>query len=336
MPGEEFDMAGAVSEISSGLGLGEVTDPSTGDVNLTPPGDPGITDPDSAAPSGEVTDPAAPTADPEPAPADPAAPTAPRTWRAEAAAEFANLPEVVRAEILKREEDIFQGIEQYKADAAFGNSIKAVLDPYMPVLQQYGIRPDAQVADMMQAHYTLAFGSPEQKLALIQQVAQDYKVDLSAIGAAPAYTDPQVESLQKELASLKSQLMGMSQAQTEAKKGETIAHVQKFASDPKNVYFDELANDIAHLLRTGAEKTVEAAYEKAMWMNPVVRAKELQRQQTEKAEAQRKADAEKTAAAKKAASANVSSRAKSGSATAPLGSMDDTLAETLATIKAKS
>lgn len=336
MAGEEFDIDGAVGEIGDGLGLGGdglglgLDDPGSGDDGGAPPAEP-------AAPA--TPDPAAPAPAPvEPAPAEPApapeGPVAPRTWRAEAAAEFAKLPEVVRNEILKREEDIFQGIEQYKNDAAFGNSIKAVLDPYMPVLQQYGIRPDAQVADMMQAHYTLAFGSPEQKLALVQQVAKDYGIDLGAVGTAAPYTDPQVEGLQKQIKDLESKLNGMSTAQTETKRAEITAHVQKFAADPKNVYFEELAPDIAHLLRTGAEKTVEAAYEKAMWMNPAVRAKELSRQQTEKAEAERKAAAEKAEAAKKAAAANVRTRAKSGSAATPLGSIDDTLTETLATIKA--
>lgn len=320
MAGEEFDIEGAVEEIGDGLGL-EIEEPGPADDEGGAPTEP--------APAG-TPDPAAPAA---PASA-PEGPVAPRTWRAEAAAEFAKLPEVVRNEILKREEDIFQGIEQYKNDAAFGNSIKAVLDPYMPVLQQYGIRPDAQVADMMQAHYTLAFGSPEEKLALVQQVAKDYGIDLGALSAGAPYADPQVEGLQKQIKDLESKLNGMSTAQTEAKRAEITAHVQKFAADPKNIYFEELAPDIAHLLRTGAEKTVEAAYEKAMWMNPAVRAKELARQQTEKVEAERKAAAEKAEAAKKAAAANVRTRAKSGSAATPLGSIDDTLIETLATIKA--
>lgn len=335
MAGEDFDIESAVSEIGGGLGLDlEGGEPLAG-------GDPALDGGDPPAPTGATAAPAAPApvgTPATPAPGDtPAAPaSAPRTWRAEAAAEFTNLPEVVRNEILKREEDIFQGIEQYKTDAAFGNSIKTVLDPYMPVLQQYGIRPEAQVADMMQAHYTLAFGSAEQKAALIQQVAKDYGIDLGNLGAAAPYTDPQVESLQKQIKDLESKLTGMSTAQTEAKRAEITAHVQKFAADPKNIYFEELGNDIAHLLRTGAEKTVEAAYEKAMWMNPAVRAKELSRQQTEKAEAERKAAAEKAEAARKAAAANVRTRAKSGSAATPLGSMDDTLTETLAQLRAKS
>ena len=45
---------------------------------------------------------------------------APKTWRPEAAAKFATLPPEVQQEVLKREEDIFKGLEGYKADASIG------------------------------------------------------------------------------------------------------------------------------------------------------------------------------------------------------------------------
>ena len=355
MPGEnEFDMSGAVAEISDGLGLGNDTGSGgdAGDINLGTGagggGDPAIASDGAGTGLGDGNG----TGDPAATSTDPNAVTFQlpethkhlfneqgmiRTWRGEAAAEFAKLPPVVQQEILKREEDIFKGIEGYKEAAAFGNSLKQVLDPYLPVLQQYNIQPAAQVADMMQAHYTLALGTPEQKLALMQQVAKDYQIDLRNLNLeGAAYVDPQVADLQKQLQQLQSQMSQSQRAQTEAKRSEIERHVAAFASDPKNVYFEELANDIAHLLRTGAEKTVEAAYEKAMWMNPAVRAKELNRQQAEEAEAKRKAAAEKAEAARKATAANVRTKAKSGSAATPLGSMDDTLNETLASIRGRS
>lgn len=340
----EFDVSEAMTEISDGLGFGESplgdSAEAGGDTGSIEDG--GVDDGDNLELQGPEDEmPAASAAPPAFVPPETHKHLFNdqgqlRTWRAEAAAEFAKLSPVVQQEILKREEDIFKGIEGYKEAAAFGNSLKQVLDPYLPVLQQYNIQPAAQVADMMQAHYTLAFGTPEQKLELIQQVAKDYQIDLRNLNLeGAAYVDPQVADLQKQLQQLQSQMSQSQRAQTEAKRAEIERHVAAFASDPKNVYFEELANDIAHLLRTGAEKTVEAAYEKAMWMNPAVRAKELTRQQAEKAEAERKAAAEKAEAAKKATAANVRTKAKSGSATTPLGSMDDTLNTTLAAIRSR-
>jgi len=342
---DDFDMAAAVSEVSEGMGFNvddnEITEGEghVDDTDTTVAGvaDSAGTDRDGAGDKVATDDDAAATGTPENG--TPAA-GAPRTWRAEAAAEFGKLPPVVQAEILKREEDIFKGIEGYKESAAFGNSIKSVLDPYMPTLQQYGIQPAAQIADMMNSHYTLAFGTPEQKAALVKQVFSDYKLDPAWLGLqaseSPVWVDPQVEALQKELQGIKSQLTQQERAQMEVRKTEIVDHVSKFASDPKNLYFDEVANDIAHLLKTGAETSVEKAYETAIWRNPAVRAKELTRQQTERAEAEKKAAAEKVNAARRATEVNVRSSAKRGSATTPTGSIDDTLSETLAKINARS
>lgn len=336
----KFDMAGALSEISDGLGF-DTDDNNTSDTSDDLGKAPGTAPANSSAAPAPGAQPANTTP-----PATPPTFVPPeehkhlfteqgtlRTWRAEAAAEFANLPPLVQQEILKRENDIFKGIAGYKEAAAFGNSIKSVLDPYLPVLQQYGIAPEAQVADMMKAHYTLAFGSPQDKVALVQQIARDYGVPLDGLSAEPAYVDPQVKGLQQELAAIKSQLSQTQRAQLEVKRQEVERQVSAFAADPKNVYFDELANDIAHLLKTGAEKTIEAAYEKALWMNPAVRAKELSRQQAEKAEAERRVAEERAAAARKAMAVNVRTSAKSGSAAAATGSMDDTLQEALAAIR---
>lgn len=332
MDGEEFDTSGALAEISEGLGFGDSSDGGGAEETLVE--GTGIEGQGTATPVEEAAPPSPEPA--EPAPAEPAPAPAPRTWRAEAAAEFGKLPAVVQQEILKREEDIFKGIEGYKADAAFGKQIGNVMAPYLPILTQYGIQPEAQIQDMMQAHYTLAFGSAEQKTALLQQFAQDYGLDLGQAAATAPYLDPQVATLQKELQSIKSQLTQTQQQELVAKRSQVETEVTAFATDPKNVYFEELANDIAHLIRTGAETTIAAAYEKALWSNPAIRAKELSRQQAEKEVAERKTAEEAAAKARKATSANVHTKARGGSAAAPVGSIDDTLNETLASIRGRS
>jgi len=345
-----FDMGSAVESVGAGLGLEDPSPESVDSTDLPPSEEESHSQEDSAddvatpsensgeAPEGEdegdgqeekLTDPA-------PSPEEVLQP--PRTWRAEAAAEFSKLPPVVQQEILKREEDIFKGIEGYKADAAFGNQLKSVMTPYLPILKQYNIAPEAQIQSLMQANHTLAFGTPEAKVQLLRNIARDYQIDLSGLGEASFdedFSDPAVKALQSELQSIKSQLQQSQQSQVEARKAEIEQTVNAFAADPANRYFEEVSEDIAKLLSTGAETDLKAAYDKAVWMNPAVRAKELARQQAEKQEAERKLQKEKAEAARKASAANVRTRAKSGSATAPTGSMDDTLAEALTAIKAR-
>lgn len=323
----------ALGEISSGLGfevndnggeddLGNIT---VGDgVASAADGNPAASDggKDSATPPATGDAAAQPPAN---------TPPVPRTWRPEAAAKWAALPPEIQQEVLKREEDMFKGIEGYKAEANFAKAVRGVLDPYMPTLQQYNIDPMAQIAGLMKTHHTLALGTPEQKTALFQQLAQQYGVQFG--GEAP-YVDPQVAALQQELNTLKSRLQGRETQEANAHRAKLQSELDTFAADPAHPYFDEVANDIAAMLRAGA-KDLKEAYDRAVWANPVTRAKEIDRQTAERAAAEKKSAEERAAAARKATSANVKSKAKAASGTAPLGSIDDTLSATFADIKSR-
>ena len=258
---------------------------------------------------------------------------APKTWRPEAAAKFATLPPEVQQEVLKREEDIFKGLEGYKADASIGKALKGVVQPYMHIFQAQGVDPIQQVSGLMRAHVALATGTPEQKQQFFQHLAKEYDVDL---GVEAPYVDPQVAGLQKQLSDLQSRLNGREQHEANEARSKLQAEIDSFASDPAHQYFDEVANDIAGLLRSGAAKDLKGAYDKAIWANPITRAKE-QARLTAEAEAKAKAEAaERAKQARKATGANVKSSAKAASGTAPLGSIDDTLNAALATIKSRA
>lgn len=330
--GDEFDMESAVAELGEAFGA-EVPGPAEAESAQEP-----------VPPAAET-----PTPPPEAEPKTPAPWSPPeqykalfddkgrlKSWRAESAAEFQNLPEIVQQEILKREDDAFKGIAQYKEAAEVGQSFQKVLAPYQPLLRQYGIDPVRQVEDLMRAQYTLVAGSPEHKAQLFQQLAKQYNVDLAALGEATAYTDPQVQYLQSRLEELQSQVLKAQQESVAASQRAYQQQVEAFAADPKNVYFEELVPDMTKLLQSGVETSLEGAYAKALWMNPAVREKELARQQAE-AQAKAQAEAEAKAQATQAATAvNLRSQARGGSSTAPLGSMDDTLQEALAAIQSRA
>ena len=79
-----------------------------------------------------------------------------------------------------------------------------------------------------------------------------------------------------------------------------------FAADPAHPYFDDVANDITALLRGGGAKDLADAYDKAVWANPVTRAKEQARRDAltpEEREAEDQRIAEKRAALMRAATA---------------------------------
>jgi len=355
-PGEDFNFDNAIDSVSLGLGFNADTNtdlpddpkPAPGEGELTkeqvtggtaspaPSPAPGASTAAAPAPGTQTT-----TAQPSPAPA-PGKPgfspdTLPRTWKPELADKWAGIDPDVRAEIARREEAMFQGLEGYKQHARVGNDFQRVIAPYQEKYQRYGVDPMQDVAGLLQARDTLSFGTPEQKVEVIRNIIKDFGIQLpeASGGAEPPYVDPQVQSLQKELQDVKSTLSRADAERAAAYQAEARRQVEAFAGDPANIYFNDVADDIAQLMRSGVCKDLKEAYDKAVWANPVTRAKELQRQTEAAAAKTKEQEAAHAAAARKATGANVRTSAKSAGGTAPAGSIDDTLAETLAAIRGR-
>lgn len=325
---DDFDVNAAVDDIGSGLGI-EIEEATTEDAELKAPAA-------SEVPAPTTPEVTAPPATATPTPATPATPeTPPKTWRKEASAVWASLPSEAKSEILKREEDIFKGIESYKADATMGKSIKSVIAPYEGIFRQLRIDPIAQVGSLLRTHHNLATGTPEVKRAILLDIAKQCGADLGQSEGEPPYIDPAVKLLQTELNTVKSQLSVAERTRQSELAAANKRQVDSFAADPKNVYFNEVAATMANLLNRGIVGTLQDAYDQAIWLTPTVRAKEVAKAHTTAATSATTAAKAQVAKAKAATAANVRTSAKSGSAATPLGSLDDTLAAAFANIKSR-
>lgn len=306
-------------------------------------------EPNEPAEAIETSDPIAPTeaADPvvsesEPEATDPGTTTeepaastgAPKTWRKEALAAWETLPQVVKDEVAKREEDMFKGIETYKQGAAIGDNFRNVIAPHMDHLQRAGVNVYEEVNGLLEYGKVMRFGTMGEKLSLLSTIAQEYGIDLLELAeTVPAlpYVDPTVKALQDQVKALQS---GRQQEESQRNlqvRAENQAKIDLFKADSKHEHFDILEPEMTAFIQTGVCKTLDEAYEKALWANPVTRAKEQQRQ-TAELQAQSQA---KVKQAQAATAANLKTNARPGSATTPQGSMDDTLAATLQSIRSR-
>lgn len=263
-----------------------------------------------------------------------------RTWRPEAQALLLKVqanPELkpLFEETLKREQDMEKGLTQYREAAGFAEVFRKTLQPFMPLIQHYQLDPMKEVASLMEFRKVLALGTPEDKAGLLRHIAKSAGVSFEALGAEEPALDPQVEALQKRLAEVESKSSQQLEALRTERANQLRTELEAFANDPANRYFAEVAGEIPRLIKSGLAKDFKTAYEMAVKLDPVVSAKEAQRLVDEAtAKAREKAEAEAAARAK-AKSANVVSSAKNRSAAAPIGSIEDTLKETLREITSR-
>ena len=254
---------------------------------------------------------------------------APKTWTKEALQDWATIPERARQEILKREEDFHRGIEGYKQFAERGRAFDEVLAPYSPLLASAQIDPIQLVSSFAGNHYILSMGSPQEKAQVALNLMANYGIDpiqlaqLYAQSGGTAPVDPEVAHLRQQLGQLQQQIGQQAQFQQNIALENANAVIAEFKLNHE--FFDDVSDDMIQLLEKGAASTLQEAYDIAIYRNTVVRDKIIASQ----TRSQSSPTAPTVPAKKAALKANVKTSSQPKNGTVPVGTMDDTLKETL-------
>lgn len=261
---------------------------------------------------------------------------APDSWRKEAKEQWATVPAGIKAEIQKREADVFRYIEDVKAPVQLGKTIEKIFTPYLGMYEQYKVNPWDHVSNLIKGHHDLLFGTSEQKVAIIRQLAQDAGLNIEGGVVTPqaGAQDRYVQTLRTELDQLKAGMTGVTSTIQEARTNELAQQVAAFAERPENLHFDKVAPQMLDLIKRRVVNTLEEAYQTAVMANPETRALTIDSQVAAKAKATADAASARALAARKANGVNVRTTARRSTAQ-PTGNVDDTLANALADIHAR-
>lgn len=162
----------------------------------------------------------------------------------------------------QRETEFKTGVSTYKAEADKAKELQEAIAPFMPELQIHGIQPGQWIANLGRAHYTLAKGSPQEKLAMFHRLANEYGVDL---GQEKPQTDPQMQWVSNELQQIKSAWTQFRSEQEKQAQEAMQRDIQTFAT--AHPHFDAVRDQMAGLLQSGMAQNLDDAYTKAVRMN---------------------------------------------------------------------
>lgn len=310
----------------------------------------------------KITDPAAPAAagadDQPPAadapketetakPADNGAQTEPTrvppSLPAAVKAKFADLDPDVQQAFVKLEDSVQTAKAEWGRKGERLNRYDEIIGPHLDRWRLNGLDEYSGVQALIAAQNILE-RNPVEGLA---HIARSYGVDLRALAgqalsqptaAAPqgqpampelqAYLQPLVQQVQAQ----QQQLQQWQQQAEQQKLSEATAEVNAFMSDPKNLYFENVRQDVARLLDTGAAQTLQEAYDRAIWASPEIRPLLLAEQaKAQQADVQQKATqqaARQKAVAAQAAAGSVTGSPAPGAQApqAPQGTLRDQLA----------
>jgi hypothetical protein len=212
---------------------------------------------------------------------------APQAWKPESRDKFPTLPPDVQQEVLRRENEISTTLARTAEERRVANDFHTIASPYAAMYQARGTNAMVAAKELFNADYTLQTGTQQQKADLLTKLIKQYAVDLQTLDSTLAgvqskepAVDPAVEQRIRQMEQWAAQQQQQAQQSRETTLNSTI---DKFASDPKNEFFNDVAPHMIALLNGGAASTLEDAYDQACHANPNVRKTLTDREQANKA-----------------------------------------------------
>lgn len=322
----DFDMASAVETIGASVFPAPIADPDEVEETVEEP----VATAAAAAPALST---AAPATD---AGLVPTVLDVPKSWKAEMHPYWSKLDPAVQKYYIEREKQMLDGLDQYKAEAQQAKTWRESLSPYQQTLRQLGMDELTAAKSLFQADHILRYAPTEQKVAYFKRLADNYSIDLKGLApasAAPAPLDPAIQALQDKLATVEHTLTARQQADHQSAQDKLRKDVDAFASDPAHPHFNAVADDMMPFIQAGL--SLQDAYDKAVWAHPVTREQQLQARLQTEAEKQRENARLQALPKKKAASASMRSVDTTRTPTEPVGSIEETMKDTLRTVRSR-
>lgn len=195
----------------------------------------------------------------------------PPGWAPAAKAAYASLPPEVQEAVARREQEInngfaklreYKGLDEYAAMAReSGTTLKDALDRYRAAedsLERDFVGGIAQLCQMYQVH----------PMQLAQTFIQAYGGQAPQGRPGIPQGDPQAGLLARELADIKGTVRTLISERERAEQEAINQSLEAFAAE--NMYFEDVRQDMALLIREGRADSLEQAYNMACRMHPEI------------------------------------------------------------------
>ena len=215
---------------------------------------------------------------------------APEAWKPEAREYWKDIPEEAKKEIIRHNQLVYDTLDKTTSQRKFAEAVAQTVKPYQATIEAEGGSVVKAIGDLMQTAQALRTSPPPHKAQLVAGLIKQFGVDINQldqalIGATPQQ-DPIAQRIEQEMAPVRQWQQQMAQQQQQAQQQEEQAlerTVQEFyATEP------EFLNDVRdRMVEMYDGKTpLQEVYEEACWATPSVRQVMLQRQETQRLQAQ--------------------------------------------------
>ena len=195
----------------------------------------------------------------------------PNNWSPAAKVAFGNLPQEVKQAIAERETQVEKGFEEYRRFKPIekyeqmaresGTTLDKALESYVgieQVLRQDFVGGIAQICQRQ--------GMDPVQLAntILSRAGVSGRTDAGDTASPRQDAGTDLTPVMQKITQLESYIQQQQQSVVQTE-------IQRFASNPKNMFFDNVKTDMGRLIDTGIATDLDDAYDKACQMNKEIR-----------------------------------------------------------------
>jgi acetolactate synthase small subunit len=245
----------------------------------------GVQDSKPDTPSAEST--TKPDTDTEPPPSL----KAPTSWKPSAREHWAKLPKEVQEDVLRRETETSQALQQTAGARKFAEAFGQMIRPYEQMLRVENAHPLQAAEELFRTAAILRVGNPAQKATMVANMVKQFNISIEDLDRAlvgesiPDETGKLQQIIQQQLAPVNQfmqqiqQMRGQRLNQTES---EIEAEIGEFS---QKEFFEDLRETMGDLMEMAAkrkqEMTLQQAYERAIAITPEIQSILQQRKAAE-------------------------------------------------------
>lgn len=200
---------------------------------------------------------------------------APVSWRPAAREQWDALPDAIKDEILKREDDVKKVNDGKAVDGQFRSQFEKTIAPFRNYIEANGGDPFRSVHNLMATAAMLHGGTAQQKAELVKNVIKNFSVDVEMLDKALAGDLTSAKAPTVDVAGeVKKAMQPFFETVARTQQQTYNTRVQAFMADPKHEFAMDVADDMADLMeiaaKRGLELTLDQAYERACRSNPEI------------------------------------------------------------------
>ncbi len=213
----------------------------------------------------------------------PAIDAAPQGLSLEAREAWSDVPDSVKADIVKRENDYARGIEKHRANTQRVQAMDKSLQPYSQLFAMNGGAGNT-LPGLLQTASQLQMGSAPQKAAAVANIIKQFGVDIKTldnmlVGEAPSQEVQQQSAVQEQIQQAiapyqqhMAQIQQQQQAQAQQAQQVVASEVSNFGS--QHEFYNDVRMEMADLMdmaaNRGRQMTMEEAYNTACQSHPQI------------------------------------------------------------------